>query len=217
VREPFFVSCTTGVKEQSRLWPALLRLGIGEYRFIENNRRGLPACYNEALAEFAGRDQILVFVHDDVTVADTFVREKLNQAMNAFNIVGLVGASCFSLNVPNDRYPWGVWPAEHRSGSVEHEIPQGAVWSSFGPTPRRCVILDGLFLAIDMLRIGNVRFDERFDFHLYDLDFCLTAHLAGLVLGTTNIYVNHASIGDFQAASYQQASQWFRQKWQGRI
>jgi hypothetical protein len=73
--------------------------------------------------------------------------------------------------------------------------------------------MDGLFLAVDMLRIGNVRFDTRFTFHLYDLDFCLTAHFANLVLRITNVYVQHASLRHFASTAYQQAFLEFRSKW----
>jgi len=74
------------------------------------------------------------------------------------------------------------------------------------------VVLDGLFLAVDTKQIGSLRFDEQFAFDFYDVDFCLRAHCAGLVLGTVGIYVNHRSAG-IDSASYHQAQQRFRAKW----
>ena len=97
---------------------------------------------------------------------------------------------------------------------MEHVVGEGATsWFHLGATPRQCVVLDGLFLAIDMRAIGDVRFDPRFPFHLYDLDFCLTANYHSLVLGTTNVYVQHASSGNFGSLEYQQALWKFRAKW----
>jgi hypothetical protein len=213
MRDLFVVSCTRDTKEETPLYRSLHKLQIRDSYCFEGNRRGLPACYNEFLNQLAGSDRILVLAHSDITIADVFLQEKLNEAVKVFNIVGLVGSSYFDLN-QQPHYAWRVWPAEALSGAVEHVLRNGmTIWSFYGPTPRRCVVMDGVLLAIDMRTIGNVRFDERFTFHLYDLDFCLTAHFANLVLGTTNVYVQHASIGDFGADVYQQAMQAFRAKW----
>ena len=131
-----------------------------------------------------------------------------------FNVVGLVGTSYFDLNAPKADYAWTVWPRQHLSGAVERVWGNGeSEWFSLGPTPRRCVALDGLFLGVDMRTVGSCRLDPRFTFHLYDLDFCLTAHRAGLTLGTANIYVQHASQGDFTAGAYGEAMRAFRAKW----
>jgi hypothetical protein len=214
MRDLFFVSCTAGPKEETALYRCLEKLRIREYAFLENNRRGLSECYNEYLEKLAGTDQILVLAHCDVTIADVFVREKVNEAAGNFNVIGLVGSSRFDFNVQTSHYAWPVWPRECLSGAVEHSVGNGLTdWFHFGPTPRRCVVMDGLFLAIDMAAIGAVRFDPRFTFHLYDIDFCLSAHFANLTLGTTNVYVHHASAGDFSADAYQQAMREFRAKW----
>jgi hypothetical protein len=208
------VSCTAGAKEETLLYRSLQKLRFDDYYFFEGNRRGLPECYNEYLDRLAGTDRILVLVHADVTIADVFVQEKLTDAAKTFNIVGLAGSSKFDLHVQTPHYAWPVWPRECLSGAVEQVGDNGlTAWFYLGPTPRRCVVMDGLFLAIDMLTIGPVRFDPRFTFHLYDIDFCLTAHFANLVLGTTNVYVQHASAGSYTTPAYRQALQEFRAKW----
>src|SRR5262249_52878004 len=125
-----------------------------------------------------------------------------------------VGSSHFDFGQQTPHYAWPVWPREALSGAVEHALGNGlAAWSCYGPTPRRCLVMDGLFLAVDLRAIGNVRFDERFTFHLYDIDFCLQAPFATLVLGTTHVSVQPASLGNFAAAAYQRALQEFRAKW----
>jgi hypothetical protein len=214
VRDLFVVACTAGAKEDTLLYRSLQKQRFDAFFFFENNRRGLPACYNEYLDKLAGSDRILVLAHADVAIADIFCQEKLTDAAKLFNIIGLAGSSTFDLHKSTPHYAWTVWPRECLSGAVEHLDGNGSSsWFHLGPTPRRCVVMDGLFLAIDMLTIGNVRFDTRFTFHLYDLDFCLTAHFANLVLGTTNVYVQHASSGNFAAAPYQEALLEFRSKW----
>jgi GT2 family glycosyltransferase len=47
----------------------------------------------------------------------------------------------------------------------------------------------------DALRAAAVGFDEQFDFHFYDMDFCRSARAAGLVLGCCAIAITHASVG----------------------
>jgi hypothetical protein len=218
MRELYFVSATRAAKEDTPLWVSLQALGIHDYFFFEHNQRGLPACYNEVLDHLAGSDRILVLSHADVTLADVFVRQKVNQALTVFDIVGLVGSSYFDVHKPTTHYAWEVWPIEHLSGAVEHGLGPGLTrWAVFGAVPRQCLILDGVFLAIDLRSIGSVRFDPRFSFHLYDLDFCLTAHFAGLKMGTTNVYVQHLSAGQFLADDYARTMQEFRAKWSGPI
>jgi hypothetical protein len=214
VRELFFVSCSRGVKETTELYRSLQKLQIADYHFFEHNRRGLSECYNEYLDRFAGTDWIVVLVHSDVTVADVFVREKLNDALATFDVVGLAGSAYFDIGAQTTTYAWPVWPAQYLSGAVEHPTGNGqAAWFNLGPTPRRCVVLDGLFLAVNMRSVGSVRFDPRFRFHFYDLDFCLTAHRHSLALGTTNVYAQHASAGNFGTQEYEAAMREFRAKW----
>ena len=76
------VSCTRGRKEETDLYHSLRKLGTSCFVFIENNRNGLSTCYNRILDERAGRDEIVIFVHDDVTIGDLFLREKITTAFD---------------------------------------------------------------------------------------------------------------------------------------
>ena len=71
--------------------------------------------------------------------------------------------------------------------------------SFYGPTPVPCELLDGVFLAArkSTLLDSGVRFDPRFNFHFYDMDFCRSARQAGLTLGTWPIVLTHKSPGNF--------------------
>ena len=219
MRDLLFVACTRGRREETPLWASLARLGL-EGHFFEHNTSGLPERYNPVIDAHAGADRIVTFLHDDVQLADVFVRDKLEAALSAdgYAIAGLAGAS--SLDLAHER-PFTAWwhaPAEHRSGAVDHRMPSGRnLWTTYGATPRRCLVLDGLFLAVDMRRIGAVRFDPRFTFHFYDLDFCLSAHHAGLTMGTVNVYAHHASIGALGAGDSLLQQQRFRDKWADRL
>lgn len=72
----------------------------------------------------------------------------------------------------------------------------------------------GVAARAGRLRQAGVRFDPRFDFHFYDLDFCRSASAAGLRLGTWPLAITHASSGEsIQSASWEQGAQRYLQKW----
>jgi GT2 family glycosyltransferase len=58
-----------------------------------------------------------------------------------------------------------------------------------------------------------VKFDERFDFHFYDMDFCRGAEKAGLRIGTWPIAVTHASGALFGTPAWRSALQVYLDKW----
>jgi GT2 family glycosyltransferase len=69
--------------------------------------------------------------------------------------------------------------------------------TSFGPTPSRVAIIDGVFMAINLEKIASagVRFDEQFKFHHYDIDFSLQCNKNSLKIGVWPILINHQSPG----------------------
>jgi hypothetical protein len=214
LRDIFVASTGIGAKESTLIHRSLRKLGVHDFEIVEHNRRGLPEVYNEFLDRFAGQDRILVLAHSDVLIFDAFLREKLTQASTLFNIIGLAGSSHFDPALQTPDFRWTIWPPEFLSGAVEHVAPDGSLlWCAYGPTPRRCVAMDGMFLAIDMLTIGDHRFDPQFTFHLYDIDFCLSAHMKNLVMGTTNICVQHASGGNYGTEAYRRSLERFQKKW----
>lgn len=178
------------------------------------NRAGLPAVYNAGLAQCAD-DDLVVFVHDDVGFDDYHVVDRLTEALQRYDVVGIAGNRRRLPLQPgwgfvDDR---GTWDAiEQLSGTVAHGAD--AHVTRFGPAPADCELLDGLLLAarVDRLRATGVAFDPRFQFHLYDLDFCRSARAAGLRLGTWPLAVTHASAGNFSAAWRAELPKYFA-KW----
>lgn len=172
--------------------------------FYENTR-GLSVCYNEAIEKYKNEKyliDIMLFVHDDVYIQDAYVHKKLIDGFKQFDILGLAGSSDFNIN--RSPITWHNSPKNSWSGGVEHPLQPHTssennqfYFSSYGPTPKRCVIIDGLFMAFkyDVLLESNVRFDEDFDFDFYDTSICTRAALAGLKIGTTNIFCTHMSHG----------------------
>jgi GT2 family glycosyltransferase len=144
-----------------------------------------------------------VFVHDDVSIVDYFWMDRLRDALARFDVVGLAGNRRRSPLQPAWAFatPDFKWDTpEYLSGSVGHGkgFPCDEV-SYFGPSGVECKLLDGLMLVADSTRLveAGVRFDEQFDFHFYDMDFCRQAELKGLRMGTWPISVVHESAGAF--------------------
>jgi GT2 family glycosyltransferase len=160
------------------------------------NTKGLSECYNEFIDELSDKCDIMVFIHDDVYLDDRRLSKKLKEATENFDIVGLAGTGSFQVQSPAI---WNNSDKESWSGAVAHQH-EGKTWmTSFGTMPRRCIIVDGLFIAVKTEAFkSGLRFDEQFDFHHYDLDFCLTAHGQGLKIGTAPIWVTHTSIGEWR-------------------
>ncbi|MGA8611674.1 MAG: glycosyltransferase family A protein [Xanthobacteraceae bacterium] len=215
-RKPLIVSCTRGLKEETDLYRSLQRIGIDRFQFFENNTKGLSSCYNLILEAKAGSDEIVIFAHDDVSIRDTFFQEKIEDAFNkhGYAVTGVAGTVGYRIGPRLADTPWFNQPQQLLSGWVEHHTTNSSpVMHNIGPTLRRCIVLDGLFLAVDMKKAGHIRFDEQFAFHFYDHDFCLSAHEAGLVLGTYNIYLTHKLNGSERSEDFKRAQDSFRTKW----
>lgn len=174
-----------------------------ELQLFPGNAHGLPEVYNAAIERAAQDPAILVFAHDDLHVCDFFWFDKIQQGLQAFDILGLAGnrrrvprqpAWCFV----DDR---GTWDQRaNLSGVVGggNGFPCVQI-AAYGPVPQQCLLLDGLFLAVDSATLvkSKLRFDTRFRFDFYDLDFCRQAELKGLRMGTWPIAVVHESGGAF--------------------
>jgi len=56
-------------------------------------------------------------------------------------------------------------------------------------------------------------FDEKFEFHFYDLDICRQAEIKGLSCGTWDLSLIHESRGNFRSEGWQIAYQRYLEKW----
>jgi Glycosyltransferase like family len=212
-REGFFSSTALG-KSLTLYRPP----GV-EVRLFPRNEQGLPAVYNTAIAESAREPVALLFIHDDVHLCDFHWPERLREALSAFDVVGLAGNRRRVPGQPG----WGIIderftqdkPA-NLSGAVSHGqgFPPRSV-DVFGPSRQKVVLLDGLFIAVrsQALQAKSLRFDERFDFHFYDLDFCRQAERSGLAMGTWPIAVVHESPGGYTSDGWRQGYDRYIEKW----
>ncbi|HWV18543.1 MAG TPA: glycosyltransferase [Rhodocyclaceae bacterium] len=183
-----------------------------QLQLFGSNTLGLSSVYNIALEHAKQDPAILVFVHDDIYLSDFFWMERIYEGLQQFDVIGLAGntrrvprqpAWAFATAVP--KLTWD----ERRflSGTVGHGegFPCRNI-SIFGPAKQECKLMDGLFLAVDseVLNSHGVRFDERFTFHFYDMDFCRQVEQKGLRMGTWPIAVVHESGGNFNSPGWRE-------------
>ena len=164
---------------------------------IANNIKGLSQCYNKILRDddIVNNYSVVLFVHDDVELEDINLKDKLINS--PYDVTGLAGAKMFNKDVP--KLAWHLAaPREMQVGEVAH-CHEGKVWTTvFGPTKSRALTLDGLFLAVKpkVLREKGLEFDENFNFHFYDLAFCMRANQKRVTCGVLPIRVVHHGLGD---------------------
>ena len=202
------VSATNCSKEQfekeSTLWRCRERLKHIEFDVIYDNFTGLPNVYNRFLNQ-ENKDYINVFVHDDVEIFSNDLEQALNNSPWA--ITGLAGGSGYTLKEP---YLWHLsCPSDKLSGAVTHPVwyqQDGVIIKSenqvipsvYGPWPKRCTVIDGLFMAVNVEKAleTGFKFDEDFNFHFYDISSCLIANQCKMTVGTYPIHVVHQGLGD---------------------
>jgi GT2 family glycosyltransferase len=195
--------------EESALGRSLSRLAYDtrlSSSIAFSNRLGLPVFYNSRILAESSKE-LLVFVHDDVWIDDYFLVERVIDGLREYDVIGLAGnrrrapnqALWSSIQTDVLAEPFVFDDAINLSGAVAHgsDACAGSV-TFFGPSPSRCELLDGVFLAArkTTLTSNSLLFDPRFDFHFYDLDFCRAAVQRGLRLGTWPIAVTHQSGGN---------------------
>lgn len=172
----------------------------------------LASVYNKVLSSDEVTGKIVVFIHDDITVDDIFVADKLNLRFSTSPkacIVGIAGPGNIQCK-EHDLYLWHLIGRQERNlGSVANKVtitgyemdsilcPQ--LTTTFGPQGERSVMVDGCFMAVDVDRVRNLglTFDEKCPsrYHFYDLIFSLRCFLAGGELYVDNIHVVHRSPG----------------------
>ena len=131
---------------------------------------------------------ILVFLHDDVHLCDFhWPLHLLRGRWSNFTSSGIAGnirrvPRQPSLGIRQRRAEMGF-----ACEPVGLRIAHGTGYPCkdllfYGPSMQEVDFLDGLMLACKSraLHEKGIRFDERFDFHYYDLDFCRQAEAGGM-------------------------------------
>ena len=215
----FYFSATKGSRKDT-----LLAKNLSTYNsfiFKENNKEPLPKIYNQAI-DFAIQENFdaIVLCHDDVII-ESDLAYKLPSIMQDFDVIGVAGTTECKLQEPA---LWHIMGGGFGSGklhgAVAHGDETGKAMTSFGPYPKRVLLLDGVFLCIKKEAFTKVRFDETnpAGFHFYDLDYSLSCHKEKLKLGVSDITITHASPGLKEFTSeFNEGQKWFLEKWKGKL
>lgn len=183
------------------------------------NSKGLSEAYNDFLDSHKNEFDCVVFIHDDLTINDCQVVEKLKDGIDdkGWDVVGVAGSKGFSIPNPSQRTGWWSNPQFGFAGGVLHRDQHidVSIYTSYGKSPSPVLVVDGCFIAISGRGIAKgLRFDPRFKFHCYDVDLCLTAWEMGLKTGVEPILVTHDSPGGgFMSDDYMKAQQMLVEKW----
>jgi GT2 family glycosyltransferase len=190
-----------------------------EIVLFAQNTTGLPALYNRVIHESADDPAVLLFVHDDVHLVDYYWPDRLYTGLTQFQIVGLIGNRRRLPRQPTwcSKDLWfGVDSFENLSGFMAHGKSLPPPITRSGRVSAECRLLDGVFLAAHstVLLDHGLLFDEAFDFHFYDLDWCRQAELKGVRMGTVPICILHESEGaGYRSDAWRAAYRRYVAKW----
>lgn len=203
-----FYFCTRKKAEDTLTYQSLNKIfkkALFKFKLFydSNNEKGLSENYNQILKNYKNEFDYIIFLHDDLIVDDANICEKLIQAHKDYDIVGLAGGINPVVAKPA---LWHLMCGGFGSGNLRGAVAHPAslqhqnnqiFMTSFGPTPARVVILDGLFLSVNCKRIieTNWKFNENYKFHHYDIASSIDANNKKLKLGVTPIWVVHSSPG----------------------
>lgn len=194
----FYFSLTKGLKKNCLLYKHNDKVDGVEVYFKERNRQSIAKAYNRAI-KFCIKEKVdyLVLCHDDV-ILENVTEAKLQENFDKFDMFGVAGATECKLEKPA---LWHIMGGGFNSGNlhgaVAHLNGDMKGMTSFGPYPHRAVMIDGVFMAISSKVFKKIKFDEKCPskWHMYDLDYSMSAHKAGFKVGVSDILITHASPG----------------------
>jgi GT2 family glycosyltransferase len=195
-------------------------LSFIEAQLFTNNTVGLCQRYNEAIEAAKNDPALLVFVHDDVEIVDWYWYMRLGASLDDHHLVGLAGncqpspgqtswAITDMEGTLSDRQSWAGCVAR---GNGEYLTS----WDVFASPNREVSLIDGLFMAAysKTFHDNDIRFDEQFTFHHYDMDLCRQFTDKGLSIYVSSISAIHHSQG-LMGPAWKESAQRYLDKWQG--
>ncbi len=181
-----------------------------------HDAKSLSEGYNRGIQKSTG--SLLIFSHDDIEILSPDFSKKLRFYLNTYDLIGLAGTT--RLIGPG----WISAGPPYIHGQVVHAVKgEGGfplcVYGVDGPVAENIQAIDGCFMAARRRVIESIRFDEVCldGFHLYDIDFSFSAHLAGFQLAVCHdIIVIRASGGSFDK-KWEHYAERFLKKHQARL
>lgn len=210
-------TATKSKKEECALYESLSNSNYDyDVLYKENNKDSLHKTYNDFLddANNNGVD-IACFIHDDVYVNCRDFTDRIIDYSKDFTVFGVAGATQCRVKKP------ALWHlmslVQEQRGCVAHGKKELYNYTSFGPIPSRSLLIDGVFIGINIKALGSdIRFDENYPsrFHYYDLDFSLECNRNNIKIGVVDIPIIHQSPGLTNPdEEYYKGEEYFINKW----
>ncbi len=214
-------TATKGDKKDCILYKCLQsynpdHLGISVH-YEDKNTKSLQRCYNSFIDDARKNNiDIAVLIHDDVYINTRDLYSLISKAAGKYNVFGLAGATTCKVGSP------ALWhlmsDRQDQRGCVAHGSEDSYMYTSFGPVPSRCLVIDGVFIGINIKELPeNVRFDESYPskFHYYDIDFSLECNRNHVTIGVVDIPIIHNSPGLTNPdKEFYDGQSYFIKKWQ---
>lgn len=183
---------------------------------VLNNTTSLSTVYNSFIDNALKEDiDWIILVHNDVEIEVDNVCERILQT--GYDVVGVAGATQVKLQSPALWHLMGGgFCGRNLRGAVAHGNKKQLQMTSFGPYPSRCVMIDGVFMAISRPVFENIRFDETnpAKFHFYDLSYSLECNNNKYKVGVGNIPIIHESKGLKEFTyEWKAGEKWFLEKY----
>ena len=213
-------TATKGSKVDCTLYKCIQGYGIEHLgvsiHYEDKNTKSLQQCYNNFINDARKGDiDIAVMIHDDVYINTRDLYSLLSKAAEQYTVFGVAGATSCKIGSP------ALWhlmsKREDQRGCVAHGSEKSYMYTSFGPVPSRCLIIDGVFIGINIKELPeNVKFDESYPskFHYYDLDFSLECNRNSVKIGVVDIPIIHLSPGLLHPDNeFYSGQEYFINKW----
>lgn len=209
-------------------WDCFYEGNANLFHVHNTDSRSLPVIYNNFIEDLIKEKfvQYAVFCHDDLTLDCPDIQTKLDQAIGIYSDYAICGLAGSKECVIKEQNLWHIMSNKSKherhtvySGAVGHYVDDQIIMTNFGPMPERVILLDGVFIAVNLEKINRVglRFDENIPskFHFYDLDFSLQANNSGLKMTTWPIWAVHQSHGlsDLNNEEWKKGNKYFIRKW----
>lgn len=181
-----------------------------------HDARSLCDGYNRGIRRSTG--EILVFSHDDIEIVSPDFAAKLLAYLTRYDLIGVAGTT----RLIGGNWLYAGWP--HIYGQIGSPGAQPGsikvrVFQMRGVVTENAQAIDGIFFAVRREVVGRIGFDEAtFDgWHLYDIDFTYSAHLAGFRAAICHdLCLVHNSIGDY-GKDWQHYARRFEEKHRDRL
>lgn len=194
------IICSIEAGKFARISECYTRLMAGYHFEIIgiHDAKSLAEAYNRGIRQSDG--EIIIFSHDDLLLLDKDFAAKITERLQHFDVLGFAGAS----KLINGK--WGTARQPHLHGVISHARPKHSHLSldvygvTTWPVVGNIKAIDGVCMIATREVATRIGFDEKlFDgFHLYDIDFSFSAHLAGYKLGICcDMPLIHESTGNF--------------------